>query len=239
LFTSVSANFGDLNPNQNETQESRRPSGIINPPKIMNHPSGISRSLKLTSLIIGLSALAYAQSGTTSPSAGSTSANGDTRKHSVDTTSSPVTTPSGASKSDRRFIEKAAQNANTEVEVARLASARATDSALKAFAQQLVTDHEAANAELATLASRKGVTLPSADRETERYDALTKKKVGTEFDEAFAKQMAGDHEDAVSLYEKAAKKSDDPEIATFASKYLPKLEEHRRTAVTLQKALKG
>ena len=102
-----------------------------------------------------------------------------------------------------------------------------------------MTDHEAAKAEIAAMAARKGVALPSPDRETQRYDALTKKKVGTEFDEAFAKQMAGDHEDAVSLYTKAAKKSDDPEIATFASKYLPTLEEHRRTAEALQKSLKS
>jgi len=199
----------------------------INPYSIMKTRSTVPHSIKVVSLALALSTLTYTQSGAAP--------------------SSPVTSPASAanapsssiSRSDRRFIEKAAQSGMTEVEVARLANARATDSSLKTFAQQLVTDHEAANAELATLAARKGVTLPSPDRETQRYDALTKKKVGTEFDEAFAKQMAGDHDDAVSLYEKAAKKSDDPEIATFASKYLPKLEEHRRTAETLQKALKG
>ena len=186
----------------------------------------VLRSAKVISLALGLSTLMYAQSRTTSPNAGGSQ-------------TGKANTSSSVSRSDRRFIEKAAQSGMTEVEVARLASARATDSSLKTFAQQLVNDHEAVNAELATLAARKGVALPSPDRETVRYDALTKKKVGTEFDEALAKQIAADHEDAVSLYDKAAKKSDDPEIATFASKYLPKLEEHRRTAETLQKALKG
>ncbi len=46
--------------------------------------------------------------------------------------------------------------------------------------------------------------------------------------------MVEAHEDAVSLFEKAAK-SEDADIAAFAQKYLPKLQAHYTAAKDLKK----
>jgi putative membrane protein len=50
------------------------------------------------------------------------------------------------------------------------------------------------------------------------------------------KEMVSDHKDAVDLFEKASK-SDDPDIAAFASKTLPKLQAHLQHAKQLESAL--
>jgi putative membrane protein len=195
----------------------------LQPLKPMKTPFPVTRAIPVVAFALWLGSSLYAEPGTAS------------------NPSSAPAAPAAAStvsRGDRRFLEKAAQSGNADLEFAKLGSARATDSGLKAFAQKLVADHEAANTELATLATRKNVKLPSPDRETRTYDALTKKKVGTEFDSSFAKEMASDHDDEVSLYDKAAKKSDDPEIASYASKYLPLLADHKRTAESFQKTIK-
>ena len=48
-----------------------------------------------------------------------------------------------------------------------------------------------------------------------------------------------EHEDDIEMFEKASRKSDDAEIAAFASKQLPVLQEHRSAALDIEKALKG
>lgn len=137
---------------------------------------------------------------------------------------------------DRRFIEKAAKSGLAEVRVARLAVERAADPRVRSFAQQLVSDHERANAELSELAGRKGVSLPQD--ENDRHFKNLSDKNGAEFDQRFVGYMSDEHEDDIDLFEKASRKSDDPEVAAFASKQLPALQDHRRMAQDMEKSLK-
>lgn len=51
-------------------------------------------------------------------------------------------------------------------------------------------------------------------------------------------KMVKDHEDAVDLFTKAAKKSDDAEVQAFAAKTLPKLQHHLDQAKAIKRALK-
>lgn len=143
------------------------------------------------------------------------------------------------SRGDRRFIEKAARNGMAEVRVARLAAERSTDPRVRSFAQQLVTDHEKTNAELSELAARKGVSLAMEDTGGDHHLKGLSDKNGVEFDKRFIGHMADEHEDDIELFEKASRKSDDTEIAAFASKQLPALQEHRRMAQDIEKSLKG
>ena len=63
---------------------------------------------------------------------------------------------------DRRFITKAAESSMKEVALSQLAEKRATNPAIKNFAQQMVTDHSQLNSDLMQLAQRKGVMLENA-----------------------------------------------------------------------------
>src|SRR5690606_35353229 len=63
---------------------------------------------------------------------------------------------------DETFVETAAQNNMAEIEFAEVATTKATDPLVRDFAQQLVTDHTAAQNELKELADDyRGVEWPN------------------------------------------------------------------------------
>ena len=137
------------------------------------------------------------------------------------------------SHSDKSFLEKAAKDGMKEVDISQTTMDRLTNPQVRDFAKMMATDHAAANKELMALAARKGVTLAINETKwTEKWSKKTK-----DLDEDYIKEMVDDHEDAVSLFRKAAK-SDDAEIAAFAQKTLPTLEQHLMTAKTLKKMVK-
>jgi putative membrane protein len=134
-------------------------------------------------------------------------------------------------RSDRVFLEKAAKAGLKEVAISETVMAKLTTPAARDFAQSTIADHKAANQELSALAARKGVTLPAPETKFARKWADNDKNV----DEDYLKEMVDDHQEAVELYEKAAKSSD-PDIAAFAQKTLPTLRQHLETAKIQKKA---
>ena len=135
--------------------------------------------------------------------------------------------------SDRNFIEKAAKSGMKDVSVSQTAMDRLMNPKVKEFAQMMVMNHSAVNTELMALASAKGVVLPPQDMKQD--EKWSKKNKGVDKD--YMDEMVSNHKDSVELFEKAAK-SDDAEIAAFASKTLPKLQQHHLMAKDLQKAVK-
>ena len=53
---------------------------------------------------------------------------------------------------------------------------------------------------------------------------------GAQFDQAYAKAMVEDHEEAVALFEAQTKNGRDAAVKEFASKTLPKLRDHLEMA---------
>ena len=96
----------------------------------------------------------------------------------------------------------------------------------------MVTDHTAANNELAALTASKGAELPILDADLASDWSKKTEKV----DSKYVKEMLADHEDAVKLFEKGSL-SKDPEIAAFAQKTLPTLEHHLKLVQDLDKSI--
>jgi putative membrane protein len=131
------------------------------------------------------------------------------------------------------FVKKAAQDGMTEVELGKLAMDKSNNAAVKRFAQRMVQDHGAANAELSGIAKGKNLQVPAAL--DEEHQGMVKKlaaKSGAAFDADYAKHMAMDHTKAVALFQSETK-STDSELANFAKKTLPTLQEHKRMADSL------
>ena len=137
----------------------------------------------------------------------------------------------------QKFFEEAASANKLEVEVGRLAAQRATNPQLKSFGQQMVTDHTKASLELQTLATRKGITLPTtmSDAHQKKLDKLREEKAGKDFDQEFRDVMIDSHQEAVSLFEDTAKDAQDPDVKSFAAKMLPTLQHHEQQAKALPK----
>lgn len=137
------------------------------------------------------------------------------------------------SRADRKFLETASKSGTKEVIISQDVLPKLVDPKIREFAQMMVSDHGAANSQLAELVSRNGVTVPAI---SERIDRKWSEKT-KDVDGDYIKVMVDDHEEAVELFQKAAK-SDNAEIAAFAQKMLPSLQQHLAQAKELKNSLK-
>jgi putative membrane protein len=173
-------------------------------------------------------------SGTRSDTTGTTNTSRDT--YGTGTTTSSTTARDKLSWGDRRFVTKAADGGQAEVQVAELAAQRATNPEVKSFAQKLVDDHTKVNSELMSIASQKNVKVDVDDDKDRAYKRLNKKS-GSEFDQEFVEHMIDEHEKDVKMFEKAASDAKDPEIRAFASKHVSHLREHLQQAQSLRQSV--
>ena len=134
---------------------------------------------------------------------------------------------------DQMFAEKAAIGDMTEVEAGKIALQKSSNEKVKAFAQQLITDHTKAGEELKAAASQEGITVPAAlDAEHQAVLDHLKGLSGDQFDAAFKEHMIEDHRKDVAMFEKQAT-SGQTAVDKFAAKTLPTLKKHLKMAEEL------
>ncbi len=137
---------------------------------------------------------------------------------------------------DTQFIKEVGQGGMDEVKLATLGTQKAESAEVRAFAEQMVKDHTAANDELKALAASKSVELSaSIDASTANAFKSLEEKKGADFDSAFMKDMLKDHKSTVSAFEKEEKNAQDGDLKTWVSKMLPTLRGHLDHAKGLQK----
>ena len=131
------------------------------------------------------------------------------------------------------FVKQAAVAGMTEVELANVALKKSQNEKVRAFAERMIADHNKANKELATLAKSKNLQVPtSLDAEHKAMVDKMSSKSGSAFDAAYSEHMNMDHAKALALFE-GASQSNDAELAAFAKKTLPTLEQHKEMAADL------
>lgn len=135
---------------------------------------------------------------------------------------------------DRSFIEDAAKGGMFEVESGKLAASKASDPAVKEFADKLVHDHGKGNDELMKIAEAKDVKMPGKDKWSDRHELNKLGKLnGKDFDREFAQHAVKDHQKDIKDFEKATAKLQDPDVKAWAEKQLPVLREHLAMAQKL------
>jgi len=140
-------------------------------------------------------------------------------------------TSSAMAPEDKEFVSNAGMRGLSEVQMGNLALQRATNAEVKAFAQRMVTDHSNANAELAQLATTKGVALPTElEGEPEIGFEHLSTLSGAEFDTAYMQHVLADHQKDVSDFEKTSTSAQDADLKAWAAKTLPTLQQHLRLA---------
>lgn len=132
-----------------------------------------------------------------------------------------------ASFSDAQFVEKATMGGMFEVESSRLALEKSSSDKTKDFAHMMIEDHGKANEKFASLLSRKNMSAPARlDGEMQqKLDAL-RQFDGGEFDRAYYKAQVAAHQDAVALFQRAARDCRDNDLKDFAKDTLPTLQMH-------------
>lgn len=135
---------------------------------------------------------------------------------------------------DEKFMMDAAKGGMMEVEMGRLAIQKASSADVKSFGQRMVDDHSKANSRLKSIASEKGVTLPTTLPADMRQDMDKMSKLsGAEFDKMYMSHMLKDHKKDVAEFEKEANKGGDSNVKSFAQETLPTLREHLTMAQSI------
>jgi putative membrane protein len=138
-----------------------------------------------------------------------------------------ATSTAAVAPGDKRFVEKAASAGMAEVQAAQLAEQKTQDPKVKEFAQQMITDHSAANKQLQTIAEQKGLTIPTAlDAKDQKQLDKLQNLTGAKFDRAYMKDQARDHEEVLKLLQKEAKNGKDADLKSFADQTIPTIQKH-------------
>ena len=149
----------------------------------------------------------------------------------------PVVALAAESNPDSRFYTAAAEGGMGEVELARLAQQKSSDSKVKDFAAMMIKDHSAANEELQTLASGKNIKLPSGagvrvDATRLKLEALS----GGTFDKRYIKSQIKAHRETIALLKNEISSGHDADAQAFARKILPTVQSHLHAIETLASA---
>jgi putative membrane protein len=141
--------------------------------------------------------------------------------------------------SSAAYVKAAAEGGQAEVTLAKTAQEKASNSQVKTLAESIQKDHEQSNAELTTLAGKKNLTLPTTPSKPhqETADRLGRLS-GSAFDKAYVDEMVKDHRADIAECQKH-EKDPDPDVAAWASKTLPVLQNHLTMALNAQKAVGG
>jgi putative membrane protein len=141
------------------------------------------------------------------------------------------TTPTGEGSSlsgkDKTFMKKAAKGGMMEVAMGQMAEQKAQSEDVKSFGKRMVADHSKANDELKSIASKKGVQLPSKEH--------TGKWIS---DKAYMDTMVTDHEKDLAEFQEEANSGSDPDLKKFADDTAKTVQEHLDLAKEIQGKLK-
>src|SRR5436309_5086391 len=141
------------------------------------------------------------------------------------------TTPSGGgsslSEKDKTFMKKAAKGGMMEVAMGQVAEQKAQSEDVKSFGKRMVTDHGKANDELKSIASKKGVQLPSKEH-TAKWTS----------DKIYMDMMVKDHEKDLAEFKEEANGGSDPDLKKFADDTSKVIQEHLDLAKEIQGKLK-
>jgi len=132
---------------------------------------------------------------------------------------------------DNDFLAKATEGGLKEVELGKLASQKASNADVKAFANRMVADHGKSNAELARIA---GTTVAKPAAEKLAPPAKLTTASGAEFDRAYMAEMVMAHQNTVALFEKQLRDGQDEALKRFVTEKLPTVRDHLEKARALQ-----
>ena len=148
------------------------------------------------------------------------------------------TTAKAATDDDKKFLAMAAQSDQNEIALSQLAEQKATNPAVKAFAEKMVTEHTKMSASMKPFADSWGLTPPSGpdadhQKELDKLNGLS----GKDFDKEYIDQMVTDHAKALSAFTSEAKDTKDVKFQAAVIKGKTAVAAHKNMAYDLKKKL--
>ena len=134
----------------------------------------------------------------------------------------------GISPSTADFVMQAAISDMFEIQSSQLALQQ-SDEPTKAYAKQMITDHEMTAGEIKAMVQSGKVQaeIPTTLDNTHQNKLATLRGLkSTAFTIQYHTDQVTGHKDTVDMYKRYAAEGDNPELKAFATKHLPHLEQH-------------
>jgi putative membrane protein len=143
----------------------------------------------------------------------------------------------GLTTAEKTFVTKAAKGNFAEVELGKLASQKSNNQDVKAFGEQMVTDHSKANDNLKPIADSNGVQWPTrlTGEPKTVYDQLSKLS-GPAFDKLYVRTMVQDHKKDAKEYEMESGKVKDSQLKSYVDQTLPVVQQHLSHIQSIQQS---
>ena len=143
-----------------------------------------------------------------------------------------------ASDQDKQFLTQASQGNYDEIQLGKLAEEKASNPAVKAFGQRMVTDHTKLTEKMKPYAEEWGIAAPTAlspDAQKE-YDDLQGKS-GSDFDKAYIDDMVTDHTKDLKAFTKEVNDTHDAKYKVAVEQGKSVVAAHKNMAYDLKKKL--
>jgi putative membrane protein len=148
-----------------------------------------------------------------------------------------VNTTLGRAPKTADFVKSVAISDMFEIQSSQLAVEKGDD-ATKAFAQQMIAEHQKTSTELKSMAGTTpaAAQMPTAlDKSHQKMLDRLKSLNGADFNRRYHSDQVSAHKDAVSLFDRFAKGGEDAGLKGWASTTLPALRTHLQMAQNLNK----
>ncbi|OLY93049.1 putative membrane protein [Cnuella takakiae] len=136
----------------------------------------------------------------------------------------------------QNFAMTAASSDMLEIQSSNMAMQNGNSDRVKNFATTMIRDHGTTSTQLKTIASNKGITLPTDLMPPHKamLDQL-QGKTGKDFDKAYAAMQVTAHQAAVDLFQRASNGATDADLKNFATQHLPHLRMHLDSAQAINR----
>jgi putative membrane protein len=156
-------------------------------------------------------------------------------------TGAPVEAPAALTAVDFNFVGQANLGAPFQVDSGRLAERKGGSTAIRNYANLMVTSHIPVADALTAILQRKNVT-PSNTLLHGAYDAMIstlEADRGAAFDRDYVNGQVEYQRGNAALFRQEIENGSDPDLKQFASQTLPKIEDHLQRALRLAGASGG
>ena len=140
---------------------------------------------------------------------------------------------------DRNFMMKASYGNYNEIDAGSLASTKGNRSDVRSYGSMMVIDHTAAQNQMKTLATQKGVTnLPTGpDSVHVAMKQMMMNMNGRTFDTAYMNAQVRDHQATINLFQNEISNGQDAQVKNMASTKLPIIQHHYHLADSIARSL--
>jgi putative membrane protein len=141
-----------------------------------------------------------------------------------------------SSQMDKAFVQKAMQGGLAEVQLGQIALQKSNNEQVKQFAQRMVDDHGKLNEQMKPIAQQLGVSVPQQpSKKDSKNIAKMQALSGTDFDQAYIKDMVKDHKQDLSEFQTEASNAQDPNVKSAATEGSKVIAQHLQMIQQLAK----